>query len=102
MMLHIRLYVSFAAILVACVMVLGLAQGPDDLFGSDGHIRFSHKTHVDNEVECTTCHEATESISAKDNLVPKPEVCVDCHDEPDVRGFWNLTAHDPLDKSYIT
>ncbi|NOY05870.1 MAG: hypothetical protein GXO82_04460, partial [Chlorobi bacterium] len=38
----------------------------------------------------------------KDNLVPKPEVCVDCHDEPDVRGFWNLTAHDPLDKSYIT
>src|SRR5690606_8834684 len=37
-----------------------------------------------------TCHPAAESELATDNLLPKPSMCVDCHDDADVRGYWSL------------
>ena len=102
MMLRTRTYVFLAVAVVVGLAAVAVVSVPDNVLGWNGHIRFSHKTHIENEVDCTTCHEALESTSSKDNLVPKPEVCVDCHDESDVREFWNLTTSDPLDQSYIS
>ena len=43
---------------------------------------FSHASHVDVlEFDCETCHEnASESGVSGDNLLPKMEVCMNCHD----------------------
>lgn len=44
-------------------------------------LKFKHKIHLENEVECTTCHQAVStSNSGKDNLIPEMDVCADCHD----------------------
>lgn len=45
-------------------------------------IKFNHKLHiVDAEVKCEDCHtRAVNSVSLKDNLNPKKEVCATCHD----------------------
>ena len=48
-------------------------------------IKFNHKLHiVDAGVKCEDCHTgAVKSISSKDNLNPKKEVCATCHDVKD-------------------
>ncbi|MBP9095404.1 MAG: cytochrome C [Ignavibacteria bacterium] len=45
-------------------------------------IKFNHKLHiVDAEIKCEDCHTgAVTSVSLKDNLNPKKEVCASCHD----------------------
>ena len=48
----------------------------------DDHIIFSHKVHIEAEVDCGTCHEGVyESQALKESLLPKEEVCMDCHEE---------------------
>lgn len=42
---------------------------------------FSHKLHLQQKLECSTCHgKAVASTQASDNLLPAPEVCAKCHD----------------------
>ncbi|MEK7703820.1 MAG: cytochrome c3 family protein [Myxococcota bacterium] len=45
---------------------------------------FSHKTHVDNSVECATCHAGVKEASdTAKSLLPKEAACLDCHEKPD-------------------
>lgn len=48
---------------------------------------FPHKYHVEEEeLSCTDCHEGVnESRLATDNLLPDKVLCLDCHEEGDVR-----------------
>jgi hypothetical protein len=80
----------FTSLLVAAVVgiALLLSSARDLAAGGDG-ITFSHAIHKD-QVECSTCHPAGDSDLATDDLLPKPSMCVDCHDEADVRGYWSL------------
>jgi len=51
--------------------------------------KFSHKQHViEEELECADCHSNVEnSISGLDNLMPEREVCLDCHEEDELKNF---------------
>jgi len=40
---------------------------------------FDHKTHDIGNLECQTCHKAKESEFSSDVLLPKIEICRDCH-----------------------
>ena len=43
---------------------------------------FSHKVHLAQKIECVVCHSAASgSKTAEDNLLPKPEVCANCHND---------------------
>ncbi len=60
----------------------GRKHSPSSLIFPDQHIpiRFSHAIHVEL-AECTDCHDdATKSVRASDNLLPKEATCLDCHD----------------------
>lgn len=48
-------------------------------------IKFDHRLHTqDAEIKCQDCHTAVmNSVSSKDNLNPKKEVCAGCHDVND-------------------
>ena len=48
-----------------------------------GGLKFSHAQHVlENELECIMCHEGAESsTSGTDDLLPKEEVCLTCHEK---------------------
>ncbi len=70
-----------------------------DAAASRGEVAFSHDTHKD--VECSKCHPASESTVATDNLLPKPEVCTDCHSPEDVRSYWSLEAGADLTRQPI-
>jgi|Deesub1362A_J573_1020465.scaffolds.fasta_scaffold00043_22 hypothetical protein len=44
--------------------------------------KFSHKIHMENEVECNVCHaKAEKSGHLKDILIPEKNVCLDCHEK---------------------
>ncbi|MFZ1731449.1 MAG: cytochrome c3 family protein [Bacteroidota bacterium] len=76
-------------LLTAVVGIAMLLSSPRDAAAEGDGITFSHAIHKE-QVECSTCHSALESDAASDNLLPKPSVCADCHDEADVRGYWSL------------
>jgi hypothetical protein len=47
-----------------------------------GAVPFSHKLHLQLQPECTSCHvSAPVSTTMADNLLPRKEVCLGCHDE---------------------
>jgi hypothetical protein len=49
--------------------------------GTVDGLKFNHKVHQDNEIECLTCHQNVEtSQTGTDNLIPEMDVCADCHD----------------------
>ena len=55
-------------------------QNPD-MSGNEGLIKFSHKFHSEQGIDCETCHAAVNSSkSLTDNLLPKMETCGSCHD----------------------
>ncbi|CAN5433578.1 hypothetical protein BH10BAC5_BH10BAC5_23540 [soil metagenome] len=62
-------------------------------------IKFNHKLHVvDLEVKCEDCHTgAVKSVSAKDNLNPKKDICATCHDVKDTKTC-NLCHYDGVFK----
>jgi hypothetical protein len=62
----------------------------------DAQPPFPHKYHVEEEgLECADCHGAAySSRSAADDLLPDNELCLDCHDEGDVRMSWPAAARD--------
>ena len=77
-----------AALIVTCaglMAVLGCAAlswywpsvVPDQ---STSELAFSHKRHVDMDIECTACHAALESLAATDVLLPVETTCMSCHD----------------------
>ena len=41
---------------------------------------FSHRVHLERKIDCPVCHAAAAgSQAAADNLLPKPDVCANCH-----------------------
>jgi len=58
---------------VLCVLTLAAAAQAAD---------FSHRAHLALKLECAACHTAVAaSTSASDNLLPRPEICLECHRE---------------------
>ena len=50
---------------------------------ASGAPAFSHKVHVQQGLGCTDCHAAAPaSTRVEDNLLPKREVCLGCHENP--------------------
>ena len=48
---------------------------------SKSEIAFSHKKHIENDVECDACHiQNAKSELASDNNYPKEKDCLECHD----------------------
>lgn len=48
---------------------------------SHGDIIFSHKLHIDMEVECEMCHsDAAKAEFASSNNYPKEQNCIECHE----------------------
>jgi hypothetical protein len=57
--------------LAAALAVVGAAQTTQP---------FSHRVHLGLKLECAACHAAAPaSTRVNDNLLPKPEVCRQCH-----------------------
>lgn len=73
---------TFSLILLCGFSYLSMGNSPEE----QQPFEFSHKLHVvDEEIECTTCHEMAESsTTGKDNLIPTKEICLDCHDEDEI------------------
>ncbi len=47
-------------------------------------IKFSHKIHKENDVDCQDCHSSVEeSVTLKDMLIPTQEDCSNCHEVED-------------------
>jgi hypothetical protein len=59
---------------------------------------FPHKYHVEEEeLACAECHDsALDSRSSADNLLPDNTLCLDCHDEGDVRLDWPAAEREIL------
>ena len=50
-------------------------------------IKFSHKKHIEAEVECVDCHsKAQESETISSDLMPTMDKCADCHDTEDEKN----------------
>ena len=51
---------------------------------------FDHAAHLDEVgMECIDCHgAAADSKKAKDYLIPPREICLDCHDAPEIPFAW--------------
>jgi hypothetical protein len=94
------LYTTIILLLALSIGVLLMLPAPGGVRATTGEVTFSHATHKDKG-ECSTCHASEASESAKDNLYPKPEVCTNCHEAKDVRGFWSLDDNAALDKQYL-
>jgi hypothetical protein len=46
---------------------------------------FSHKLHLELELQCATCHTAAAaSTKASDNLLPAKAVCLQCHEDAQI------------------
>lgn len=89
-----RVYFSMAVILVGIVIGATLLTSDTPVSAASGSVTFSHATHKD--LDCSTCHDAAKSSAASDNLLPAPEACVACHDQKDVRSFYDLTENASL------
>ncbi|MCS6912986.1 MAG: cytochrome c3 family protein [Myxococcales bacterium] len=54
-------------------------------------LRFSHAQHLAQKIDCVFCHDQVEqSVSSRDNLLPKEETCETCH---------NIDHDDPFKKT---
>lgn len=86
---RIKSYLLLSLLLCLCSALLIIAMPGRDVRSSVKRIAFSHQKHKDL-AECGTCHAAAASELATDNIFPKPEACLGCHEEKDVRKYWNL------------
>lgn len=70
----------FATIfLVGCALLV-----PKQFSQNKSGIIFSHKRHIDMEIECEICHtEIAQSKLASDNNLPEESDCMLCHDRTD-------------------
>jgi len=89
------LYITFT-ILITIFLVVSAYTGRNEIgskyfvaFKSSGNIdnkgiiKFNHKIHIDNGVQCKDCHNAYESSKSDDNLLPTKKICESCHDVKD-------------------
>jgi predicted CXXCH cytochrome family protein len=61
-------------------IAFALAMAAVSLLKAQTGNSFSHRLHLQLKIACTTCHaQASASTSARDNLLPKKEVCQGCH-----------------------
>ena len=70
-------------------------------------IKFTHQTHLENDLDCETCHTTVEnSTSLVDKLTPTMETCGECHDIEDKTNcelchYENIHEPLPVTKSSI-
>lgn len=67
-----RLFVSAAAVLLSGGVLTGCSET-----SPEQPIAFSHRAHVENQVDCSFCHDYYEDYDVAG--IPRVEVCVDCH-----------------------
>jgi len=83
-------------LLPIAILMVGCAL----IYTTDRYLfKFSHKTHLDLELDCTECHKTIEeSTKAQDNNLPlKKECCGDCHDVQEEEGC--VTCHSSVEKA---
>ncbi|HVO96711.1 MAG TPA: cytochrome c3 family protein [Bryobacteraceae bacterium] len=60
-----------------CVVAILFVLFASSLSAAD----FSHRAHLAQGLECTHCHvSVTKSTRVEDNNLPRPEVCLECHE----------------------
>lgn len=84
------IYGSMSLLVATLVVIAVVSSDPAPIIAENGRIEFSHAKHKD-AAECATCHTAESSTDARDNLLPKAEVCASCHEASDVRNYWHLS-----------
>jgi hypothetical protein len=63
------------------------AQDKTEVQNHKSIIKFSHKLHIENEVDCADCHTAvTDAVDLSESLLPTMETCGNCHDIEDEDG----------------
>ena len=76
--------ILFAALLAGGSLA---AYGSQSLTGDEGASGkrklspFPHAVHIENELECTDCHDG--AVEKKKAGLPDGETCFDCHDDPE-------------------
>jgi hypothetical protein len=68
-------------ILGASVLFVGVAINAcsfDATASPDQPIAFSHRIHVENQIDCSYCHEYYDRYAVAG--IPRVSVCVDCHE----------------------
>lgn len=89
-MKHTKLITGLLILFVIVFGVSLILVSPGVVQSSEKKINFSHQKHKDL-AECNTCHTTADaSERADENLFPKPDVCASCHEEKDIRSYWNL------------
>jgi predicted CXXCH cytochrome family protein len=64
-----------------------------------GAAPFSHRIHLQQGLECTFCHSAAQkSTSVADNLLPRKEVCLNCHETAEIPARNSNNGPVPLTK----
>lgn len=74
-------YIPSVLILGASVLLVGVAINAcsfDATASPDQPIAFSHRIHVENEIDCSYCHEYYDRYAVAG--IPRVSVCVDCHE----------------------
>ena len=76
--------VFLAVALPALLLVFPAWRAPASAV-PDSSLTFNHQLHMSEDVgaECTTCHAAEESATARDRLLPTMDTCAECHDVED-------------------
>jgi len=78
-------YILFIAVGIAFITMTAFDYKNDSQDSSHSSLlKFTHQTHLDNGLDCETCHTAvTNSSSLSDKLTPTMEDCAECHDVED-------------------
>lgn len=79
-----RRFAIISTVAVALILPAGLAASA----GKKLDFRFSHRLHLETAgLECDACHaDAVTAVTSAVNLLPKPDVCISCHEEADFPG----------------
>jgi hypothetical protein len=80
-----RVVASRAKVLLAAIAFLVFAgcvalKVREVLSPPSDDLIFSHDRHTRLDIECLDCHEASKSVLASDDLIPREASCMKCHD----------------------
>lgn len=85
---------SWLLLLPFVLWIASLSAQPQEQF------KFSHKTHEEMGIDCSTCHTAvSESTTGKDDLLPTAETCQMCHGDevtPPPANFPRITSYQEI------
>jgi hypothetical protein len=79
-MTYSKLSLSWRVIVVFLAVAVAAAAYAGKTSADRRELKFSHKLHTDNNLDCQACHDAAKSAAGTDDLLPKHANCADCHD----------------------